>query len=246
MLDITTWILSACVVVLASATQALTGFGFPLVAVPFFILMFDPKWAVALSMVLSLLSLGTLLYTIRQDTDWQMVKQMLFGALFGVPVGVYVFSIINVILLKIFVSIVVVFMCMITLKNYTLPITDDNRVRWFKVSGSLSGFLTATIGMPGPPIILVLTNFDIDKNAYRATGVAYFFLIYCFTFPIMFLSGVISMEIFKIILYLVPFPIIGMFLGKFLFKLVPNELFKKVVIILLLIVAGYSIATSLL
>lgn len=246
MLDITTWLLSACVIVLASATQALTGFGFPLVAVPFFILIFDPKWAVALSMVLSLFSLGALLYTIRHETDWQIVKQILLGALLGVPLGVYVFSIIDIIFLKLFVSITVVLMCIITLKNYVLPISDKNRTLWFNLGGSLSGFLTATIGMPGPPIILILTNFDIEKNVYRATVVAYFFLIYCFTLPLMFFSGVISREIFKIILYLIPFPIIGMFLGKILFNLVPNELFKKVVIGLLLTVAGYSIATSLL
>jgi uncharacterized membrane protein YfcA len=240
-----TWITCALVVMLASATQALTGFGFPLVAVPFFILIFDPKWSVGLSMSLSFISLFVLLMTIRKDTDWQRVKVLLSGALLGLPFGIYVFSIINVKVLKICISMVVLTMCIVNLNNYTFPIKPENVNKWFRISGILSGFLNATVGMPGPPTIILMSNFNIEKNYFRATLVAYFLLIYCFTIPSMILVGTLSLEIFKIAVYLIPFPLLGMYLGKFLFNKIPNELFKKVVLVFLLIVTGYSIVTNL-
>jgi uncharacterized membrane protein YfcA len=244
-LDITTLIFCALVAILSGTTQALTGFGFVMVSMPLLILVFDPKTAVGLSLILSFFSIVALMYTVRVDTNWQLVKRIFGGAIVGLPVGLLVFSQIDVVNLKVYASLVILLMSLFGLKNYSFKFEPEQAEKYVIPTGIISGFLSGSVGMSGPPIALFLSSLDIEKEEFRATTLAFFLLIHPSSFISMFALGSLPLYTAKIALYLIPFVFTGMFIGRRLFDYVSNTLFNKIVLVLLIIVAGYSLVTSL-
>ncbi|MEW6622538.1 MAG: sulfite exporter TauE/SafE family protein [Bacillota bacterium] len=244
-MDINTLVFGALAAILSGATQALTGFGFVMVSMPLLILVFDPKTAVGLSLILSFSSIVVLMYTVKKDTNWQLVKRIFGGAVIGLPVGLLVFSQINVLYLKIYASLVILLMSLLSLKNYNFKYDQDKAEKLIVPTGIISGFLSGSVGMSGPPVALFLSSLDIKKEEFRATTLAFFLLIHPSSFISMFALGSLPLQTAKIALYLIPFAFIGMSMGRKLFNYVSNTLFKKIVLVLLIFAAGYSLVTSL-
>ncbi|MGI6553460.1 MAG: sulfite exporter TauE/SafE family protein [Bacillota bacterium] len=245
-MDISTLVFCALVAMLSGATQALTGFGFVMVSMPFFILVFDPKTAVGLSLMLSFFSITALMYSVRVDTNWQLVKRISGGAYIGLPLGLLVFSRINAVNLKVYASLVILLMSLLSLKNYSFKFEPEQAEKYVVPTGIISGILSGSVGMSGPPIALFLSSLDVEKEEFRATTLAFFLLLHPSSFIPMFALGSLPLHTAKIALYLIPFVFTGMFIGRKLFNHISNTLFKKIVLVFLIIVAAYSLVTSLL
>ncbi|KUO50350.1 MAG: hypothetical protein APF76_11625 [Desulfitibacter sp. BRH_c19] len=240
-LNILMW--GALAIVLAASTQALAGFGFVMMAAPFLIIIFDPKTAVGLTLILSFSSVIVLLYSFKKDVNWQLVKQLLKGSLIGLPLGLIVFYTITVDTLKALVSIAIVVISLLNLTNYEVNL-DKSQEKWKVIVGGISGFLSGSVGMSGPPVILLMNNLDMKKEEFRATILGYFAIMHPASFVPMILMGAIPLENIRYAIVLAPFILVGMFIGRQLFKKVSEELFKKIVLVLLILVATYSFIRS--
>src|SRR5690606_15775726 len=85
------WLLVAFVVVLlAAATQAMTGFGFALVAVPLLSLALDPRTAVVGVGIAGLILTVTVAVQERRYARWPVVGLLLGALVAGMPVGLLV------------------------------------------------------------------------------------------------------------------------------------------------------------
>jgi hypothetical protein len=60
------------------------------------------------------------------------------------------------------------------------------------MAGFVSGLLAGGLGMPGPPILVLLQSACMPKHTYRATALGYFTLIYPCTLLVMGAHGVLS------------------------------------------------------
>ncbi|MBZ4687377.1 MAG: hypothetical protein JG764_1010 [Clostridiales bacterium] len=241
--ETTTWIQGAIVITSAATIQSITGFGFGLAAIPFLIMIYNPKMAVGLSIILSFCGLLTLLFKIKKETQWDMVKKLFLGAIFGLPVGVFIFKTVNVGILKIIISFTIIILSLLMTLKIRFRINSNNKKIQF-ITGTISGILTSSIGMPGPPIVLLLSNLELTKEKFRATTVAYFVLIYPSSFITLATTGSIPLNTFTTALTLLPFIFIGLKIGSKIFKTVPAEKFKNVVLFLLIMVGLYSIITT--
>jgi uncharacterized membrane protein YfcA len=238
-------LLGAFVVTAASTIQASTGFGFALVALPFLMIVFGPKTAVGISMIVSFCSLFALLQKVKAHIQWGIIRILLLGMIIGLPAGVAAFSKIEVDTLKLFINIAIVILSILMVCRIKFNIDSDNK-KWQLMTGIASGFLTNTLGMPGPPVILFLSNMSLSKEKQRATMVAYFVLTYMFSLITMFKLGNFQPTIFLTAVALVPFSFIGLFIGCRIFDRISPGKFRKVVSVFLMITAFYSIATTLL
>jgi uncharacterized membrane protein YfcA len=111
--------------------------------------------------------------------------------------------------------------------------------------GFVSGILTASVGMGGPPIVIFLANQGWPKEAFRAT-VAFLFLITgtLSLFSHVF-TGVTTGDRMLIGVSLIPAGIIGFYLGDALFAKISRKLFINLALILILISGLTSLATTL-
>src|SRR4051812_40932452 len=74
--------------VLAAATQQLSGFGFALMAVPALSVVIGPKDAIALAAVANAGGALLMAYRLRALADRQILRRLLIGACVGMPIGI--------------------------------------------------------------------------------------------------------------------------------------------------------------
>ncbi|MFZ7104274.1 MAG: sulfite exporter TauE/SafE family protein [Peptococcaceae bacterium] len=237
------WLIAVLIVILASGLQAVTGFGFGLVAVPLFLLIFDAKSAVGLSMMISFFSVTRLAVNTRKFIIPSLVKNLLSGALFGIPLGIFIFYHVNMTNLKFLISIIVILLSSFLISGYRFKVKDSIWVD--RIIGSISGVLTSCIGMPGPPIILFLNNKELSKDGFRATFACYNSSVYVPSIIFLFFLGSLHKIIILKALTLIPFAFLGGFVGSRIFPYVSQAHFQKGVPILVLLTAIYSLLSTL-
>lgn len=241
--DLISWFASALIVLLAATLQGITGFGFALISVPLLLLVYDPHTAVAINIMISIVSLSFLTIKVRQVVIVPVVKNLFYGSLVGIPLGAYIFLHFDVHLLKLAIGMITVIFSVILISGLTIK-NATGKV-WESTVGSISGFLTGSIGMPGPPIILLLSNQKLAKDHFRATTAAYFVLVYVASLVLLFCLGALDKSVALRAISLVPFAILGGHLGFLIFPLVPQAKFQHGVSLLVLSTALYSVVTTL-
>lgn len=239
----TSWAFAALIVCLAAALQGITGFGFALLSVPLLLLIYDPRTAVGINIIISFFSLFVLTLRIRREIIRPTVLNLFLGSIFGIPLGAYIFLHFNVQELKLMIGIVTSLCSLMLLKGVTIK--NATGILWERITGSISGFLTGSLGMPGPPIILFLSNQHLPKERFRATTAAYFTLVYPASLLLLMCLRAIDIHVALTAITLIPFAILGGQIGCRLFHLIPQAQFQRGVPILVLCTAIYAIFTSL-
>ncbi|QGP91527.1 Sulfite exporter TauE/SafE [Neomoorella glycerini] len=241
--SIAVWLAAAVIVCLAAALQGITGFGFALISVPLLLLIYDPHTAVGINIIISFVSLSLLTLRVRKAVLLPVVKNLFLGSILGIPLGAYVFLHFDVQQLKFIIGIVTALCSLLLLSGMTVK--NAAGCFWERIAGSISGFLTGSIGMPGPPIILFLSNLQLPKDRFRATTAAYFTLVYPSSLLLLTLLGAIDGHITLTAVSLIPFAILGGQVGCRLFSLVPQAQFQRSVPLLVLGTAIYIVITTL-
>ncbi|MBI3107746.1 MAG: sulfite exporter TauE/SafE family protein [Candidatus Rokubacteria bacterium] len=202
MSPLATWALTTAVVAVSAAVQALTGFGFAVVAVPFLVVLNDPRDAVALSTLLSTVGVATMWWRTRGQAPARMMRWLAVGGLAGLPAGILVLLRLDVSWLKLGAGLLSLGLGVVLLSvGVERPVlrasgtgsgADEPRPPGALVAGLLSGFLAGSLSMPGPPLMVLLHQEQVLKQAYRATSFAYFVLIYPVAALAMVATGVVS------------------------------------------------------
>ncbi|MCF8012351.1 MAG: sulfite exporter TauE/SafE family protein [Clostridiales bacterium] len=242
---LTTWFLGALIIGAASTVQAATGFGLALVSIPLLILIFNPKMAVGICIMVSFFSTLTLFFKNRHSTCWPVVKNILAGALPGMPLGLMAFSLFNVEVLKSFICFFIIILSMLMVFEVKLNIKKEN-TKMQILAGSLSGSMSSSIGISGPPVVILFSNLDLPKESFRASLVSYFIFIDTITYIGLLLNNSLPQYTNVFGFTFVPFVFLGTFLGNKFFTRIPAYKFKKLVLAMLIIISIHSIITTLL
>lgn len=260
-------VLSSIIVISATGVQALTGFGFALVAIPLLLYIYPSYVAVLMTMVLSLIALLLGARNTKKIARWDLIWRLLAigfpGLLFGILIG----DEINAVYLKGIVGITVLSYVMFQLMSArrkkedvqnpftfvqastdleALPIEKKKLSITFYFAGFLSGILTGVAGIPGPPVIAVLIHL-LPKDIFRATVVNFFIINY--SLALVLAIGIsqqsLSGDLLKtIVILLIPL-VIGHFIGNYLRNFVNEGNFKNLVYFLLIIIGVTSIGQSI-
>jgi uncharacterized membrane protein YfcA len=199
------WLLITSVIFLASTLQSMTGFGFAVLAVPLLVPLLPPRDAVALITVLSTVTTVVAWWPIRTETAPGWTGRLFIAGLLGVPLGLGALVSVPADWVRVGVGLGSLVVASVLLWAQattasggpvagTPPITDQpRRPRWtLWVAGLVSGILAGGLGMPGPPIMVLLQSAGLPKHTYRATALGYFTLIYPCTLLVMGAHGVLS------------------------------------------------------
>lgn len=230
-----------CIILVASVLQASTGFGFSIMATPFLLMLFLPQEAIQINIILSLIISISLIWKIRMDIDFILLKRFIFGSIVGVPFGILLFISININTFKLAISILLLLLTLLLLCNFKVRSTP---FRDFVVGG-LSGLLTTSIGMPGPPLLLYFTGTDTEKEKLRATTLAFYLFIYFISLLTQILFTGTDITIWKSSFYAIPIVFLGLFIGQIIFKWLNQLIFKIFTYILLSCTGIYLLIESL-
>ena len=220
----------------AATLQSATGIGFGIVAGPIMLMVLGSSDAIQISIILNILIAGYLMPSVRVHADQELLKKLLLGSVIGIPVGLYVFLSVEVVLLKILAGIAVTMTVFIVLRQSNRSTQVDTAAPGKGNAtpvGVLSGVMGGSLGMPGPIPAAWMVSTGYSKEAIRATVLMLFVFSYALVFLLqVFLAGV-SAEIIWTCVYLAPPTIIGILFGRVLAGWLTEQIFRWLLVIIL-------------
>lgn len=233
-------LVASLIVLLASMLQACTGFGFSIMATPFLLLVYEPKTAIQINIILSLLISVVILPRIIGEVDRILLARLIKGGLIGSPIGVLVFLFLDVQILKLVVSIIILFVTALLILKLSVRQTSPKD----HIVGGLSGMFTTGIGMPGPPLLLYFSGARMDKAILRSTTLAFFLFIYAIGLAMQIGFGSSDGETWMTALILSPITFLGIVLGQMAFKYINQRAFQLITYAILTATGLYLFVSS--
>lgn len=219
--------LAGIIVFFASMLQAMTGFGFAIVATPLLLMVYNSRDCIQISILVSLFIAALLVPKIIKHCDYDMLRRFAAGSLLGVPAGLVFFSMISMTLLKTTVSIVILglalFSCLCLYQNRHSTgssVEDANRPPRKLTEllvGLGAGALTAGIGMPGVPLAVYFSVANTAKAVVRSTTLTFFIFVYIASILAQLATVGIESKVVLNSLLLLPCAAAGVALGHRLF-----------------------------
>lgn len=236
-------IIGLIIIFLAGLTQGLTGFGFALVSVPVMMVFFPPKLVIPIIIVHAILVSMIVLFEARKWLDLKRIWPLMLAGIVGMPFGTYLLLVLDVNIIKMIVGVIVVLFALALLKGWKKEVKNEKLA--FAPIGFISGLLQGSTSMSGPPVILFFSNQGASKQVFRANLIAYFLVLGLATIPVYFVSGLMTSEVIRYIVMLLPAMIVGTAVGIKLSHKVEEEVFRKIVLIIVTIIGLVAIISSL-
>ena len=231
-MDTQTLILAALIAFFAASTQAVTGFGFALIYAPLLAVAWEVKPAVPTTAMLSLLVNVLVLAQVRGHVNYGRLPGMYLGYAIGVVPGLIVLGSVSGDALRLIVAAVVL---TATIVLYAAPAIDAGRdsLAARVVAGAFSGASASSTGIGGPPVVLYMLGREKDVQRFRATLLAYFMPMSIVTLSLLAAVGRVNNDVLTVAAVSVPAVIAGVVLGSWARQHVHPEVFRRVVMALL-------------
>jgi len=229
-------------VFLAAFLQSVTGFGLVMVAAPLLMFFYDPKLTIIIMFCLAGCGNCVQLLLLWKQVNWQRIAELFCGAMIGIPLGVTVFRQLPGDGLKVAVSIAILFtLVTMEFKRKRFEETRRNTI----ITGMLAGIMAMTTGMAGPPLVLYFAYTTMPQNVFRATCIGYFFFSNLGSLVALWITGIPIGNAVGEFVYLLPGLACGIALGHWLFRFMPQQLIRKIILILLYVTCLYNIGKAL-
>lgn len=220
---------------IAGTIRGFSGFGAAMVKAPVLSMLFGPPVAVALMSIMEIPALPQVLRTALRESHWRRVLPVALPAMVAIPIGTWVLTHVDAELLRRVISFTVIgVVALMAIKR--MP-TLVKRLRNDGIAGFLAGFLGASTGIGGPPLILYFMSTGEEASRVRGDLFGFFF--------ISSVTGLISFTAFGLItpktvllgLLLAPLYMVGLWLGGRLFPMASEGTFRTIALTLLTIIA---------
>jgi len=217
------------VVFFASIVQGLVGFGFALVSVPLLIQS-------------AFINLIIVIEAKKHMELKRMLPLMAAGGI-GSPIGIFLLHIVDGRNLKIFTGAMLILFSVLLLLGYRKYFKNEKLA--FLPVGVISGILSGSTAMSGPPVILFYNNQGIEKTRFRANLVLYFLFLNLLAISIMTFNGMITNRVLSYTLFFSPSTLIGVAIGIILSKKINENAFKKITLFIVLISGAIALVSGL-
>lgn len=220
----------------AATVQLAAGFGFALAAVPVLAVVLDPHDAVVVSLLLATLTNGYQAYEGRAVCDRHTVGRLLAGAAFGVPIGLALFVVADARWLQLAIGLAVLGAVVLVAGGLDLR---HATARLDVVAGVLTGALTTSVGVNGPPMVFVMQARHFPPDRFRATITTVFTVLDVAAVALFLIAGRIDGTVGAAVAAAIPGLLVGAAAGSSIRHRLDPDRFRTLVLVLLT-VAGLA------
>lgn len=233
--------MAVAAVLVSGAVSGLSGFGFALVCVPLLLLVYDPATVISVNAALAIFTTSTIAFDARREVELKSIGLLFPFALVGLILGVEVLRVANPDHVRVAVGGVVVVSALLLFRGVRLPGSDS---RWGDgFAGGTSGLLATSVGISGPPVILLLASRGLPKRAFRANIALYFVFTSSASLVALHLRGLVEPGHLLLAAALVPAAFVGKVAGTALLSRFSEKAFRNLTLVLIL-VTGAGAALS--
>ena len=217
------------------------GFGSGLIAIPILSFLYSPIFAIAFNIIIEIPATIYLTIVGAKASRFKEISPMFFSTILTIPLGIFFLLAINEQVIKIIISILVIFFVILIASGWRIKSTITKYVLIF--TGIISCLMQGITGMGGPPIVTVLLSKGDDNNITRGN-------ILLMSAAIVF-SAVLSMYYFNLFsndliltgIISAPLYLLASFFGSKFYDLSGNKYYRNVSLLLLGLI-GFSTLIS--
>lgn len=152
----------------AGFVQGLSGFGFSLVALSFWVWSLEPRLAAVLAVFGGLTGQLLAAFTVRRGFDARRVLPFIAGGLVGLPLGLWLLPRIDAVLFRAFVGTLLAVWCPLMLLSGRLPHLGRGGRAADAIAGAVGGAMGPLGGFTGAIPTLWCTLRGFERDAQRA------------------------------------------------------------------------------
>lgn len=240
MLDFTTlqFVYIGLAVFAGGILRGISGFGFSLTLIVILTLFMPPILATALIFIWEISASILHLPFVWRQVDWKALKWLSIGIILGTPFGVWLVMYIPPTPMTVLINGTVIILSIIMLRGYTLKrnLTPLEMIG----TGTISGIINGASANGGPPVILLFFSSPAGVHVGRASLIAFFLFTDIFASTLFASQGLMGKEILITSLYYIPWLALGIYIGSKLYSKINEVLFKRFVIILLIVISAFG------
>ena len=241
--DLGIWAFVAAACLVAGVVRGFTGFGFPLIVVTATSLVVAPVEVVPIALLLDILASVRMLPSVRADIDRRGALIMLVAAVPAIPVGAWLLASIDAETMRLAIGIVVLAAVVCIARGLSLSRPPGTAL--LGSTGAAAGLLSGTMGMPGPPVILLYLSSPLPVATLRATAVTFFLFTDLVAMAALVAFGVVGTTVLLQALILAPVVEVAVLAGRRLYGIAEPAMVKRAALVLLTGLAVVAIAKSL-
>lgn len=229
------------VILAAAALQAITGFGFSLIAVPLVALAWEPATAIVATGICALALTASSTWRERSNVRRADALVVWLSACIGMPLGVLVLGYADAPTLRALIALSLLMSTALLWRG--LRLRPGRRTQG--MVGFVSGVLITSTGINGPPVVLAFQAQDMPPRAFRATLAAVFALQRVVALAMIGAAGLMRPDALGLALSGIPAVLVGWELGNRVFHRLDAARFKRLVLCLLVIAGTVTLLASL-
>ncbi|PIT92084.1 MAG: hypothetical protein COU08_04500 [Candidatus Harrisonbacteria bacterium CG10_big_fil_rev_8_21_14_0_10_42_17] len=228
----------AIIFFIAGIAPELTGFGVATISMALLPFLLPLSVAIPLVAIISTTATGIVALRTKTGNLFKYIRPLLVGSAIGVALGMVFLRLLDEQLLTVVLGIFLVIYALYGLffKGHFLPTGNVTGT----VTGLVAGFFGASFNVHGPLVGLYSSsNGDLSKTEIKDLMATYMFFTGLFTIVGHAISGRMSGEILVYALFALPFLLVGLAVGKRIFRKV-NIVWIKRGIYLFVLAAGIA------
>ena len=228
------FVLVAAIVFFGIVTQSMIGFGVALICMPLLIRVLDPVAAASFVALFTLPMQLLITWRYRHALNIRPFWRVLVGTLIGIPIGIFLLSELDQRIVLSVLGIFLIAYSLYSLLNLRLP--RIHRPVWGFGFGFTSGVLGGAYNTAGPPLVIYGTALGWESEQFKANMQVLFIAGNIVAIFIHIVAGHVNRLVIENLIVALPIVVIGTGIGFWLSKRINEAVFRKLVLIGLLVI----------
>ena len=227
------------VAIVAGFMRGFVGVGSGMLMAPVFAILFGPRDTVTMIIIMELVVTAQLLPTVYANIEWRVIAPMAAAAALMMPTGSWLLVTVNADLMARGIALVVLIFVVLLMFDWRFQ--GEKRLISILGIGAVSGVMIAATSLGNPPVILYLLSSQDNSATTRANFTGYFAITLVVLVIMMVASRLIIWPAVLRAALLLPVFMLSAWMGGRYFKKSSEELYRRVALCLLFIVAIFGI-----
>ncbi len=221
------------IVFLAILTQATVGFGLALVSMPLLVAVLGIKTATPLVALIATAAELVILGRYWRSIQFQSIKPLIISSVIGIPLGVFILREVGEAIITPILGAVILAYALYALFSPRLPQLAGRA--WAYGFGFIGGILGGAYNTSGPPVIIYGSCRRWPPDEFKGNLQGYFIPVTLLVLVVHGVSGNYTTAVWQNFFWAIPGIILGLIGGFFISGRLDPGRFRKIVLILLVI-----------
>lgn len=166
----------------------------------------------------------------KRKAHWPDLKRILPWSAAGVVVGFLLLGALDEHIFKPFLGTLIIVLTLLNMVRQAGKLRMNQKSPVFStLLGFLAGSSTMMANAAAPVLAVYLLSLDLDKEDFVGTNAWYFLIMNIFKLPFSAALGLVTWQVLKVALFLVPAILAGGALGVFVLRRIPKKFFEVMV-----------------